>query len=267
PSCSAQAPGPQIGEDMEKYALRPVPRGLTVQCRIIRDKRGLDKGIFPSYYLYLEGLNGKKQFLLAGRKRKKSKTSNYLISLDPTDLSRDGENYIGKVRSNVLGTRFTIFNNGINPEKKPFVPESAQLREELGAVCYETNLLGFRGPRKMTVILPEIDAQGQRLSIWPHCERESLLNQVQRGTLQGLVLLQNKTPSWNEENGAYVLNFHGRVTRASVKNFQIVYPEDREPGGQGQMQGWRGVGRRQTSEKERGLANRAKAWDSEGPVF
>ncbi|XP_028928804.1 tubby-related protein 2 isoform X1 [Ornithorhynchus anatinus] len=228
PSCSAQAPGPQIGEDMEKYALRPVPRGLTVQCRIIRDKRGLDKGIFPSYYLYLEGLNGKKQFLLAGRKRKKSKTSNYLISLDPTDLSRDGENYIGKVRSNVLGTRFTIFNNGINPEKKPFVPESAQLREELGAVCYETNLLGFRGPRKMTVILPEIDAQGQRLSIWPHCERESLLNQVQRGTLQGLVLLQNKTPSWNEENGAYVLNFHGRVTRASVKNFQIVYPEDPE---------------------------------------
>lgn len=37
-------------------------------------------------------------FLLAGRKRKKSKTSNYLISIDPTDLSRGGDNFIGKLR-------------------------------------------------------------------------------------------------------------------------------------------------------------------------
>ena len=37
-------------------------------------------------------------FLLAGRKRKRSKTSNYLVSLDPTDLSRDGDNFVGKVR-------------------------------------------------------------------------------------------------------------------------------------------------------------------------
>lgn len=33
-----------------------------------------------------------------GRKRKKSKTSNYLISVDPTDLSRGGDSYIGKLR-------------------------------------------------------------------------------------------------------------------------------------------------------------------------
>lgn len=37
-------------------------------------------------------------FLLAGRKRKKSKTSNYLISTDPTDLSREGVSYVGKLR-------------------------------------------------------------------------------------------------------------------------------------------------------------------------
>lgn len=39
------------------------------------------------------------KFLLAGRKRKKSATSNYLISTDPTDLSRTGESYCGKLRS------------------------------------------------------------------------------------------------------------------------------------------------------------------------
>ena len=37
-------------------------------------------------------------FLLAGRKRKRSKTANYLISSDPTNLSRGGENFIGKLR-------------------------------------------------------------------------------------------------------------------------------------------------------------------------
>lgn len=37
-------------------------------------------------------------FLLAARKRKKSKTSNYLISVDPTDLSRDSASFVGKLR-------------------------------------------------------------------------------------------------------------------------------------------------------------------------
>lgn len=35
-------------------------------------------------------------------------------------------------------------------------------------------------------------------------------------------MLKNKTPIWNEETQSYVLNFHGRVTQASVKNFQLV---------------------------------------------
>eukprot|EP00071_Canis_lupus_P046224 XP_022279781.1 tubby-related protein 2 isoform X5 [Canis lupus familiaris] len=226
PQSPLRAPGPRLGQDTEAYVLRPALPGLTVQCRISRDKRGVDKGMFPFYYLYLEAADGLKHFLLAGRKRKKSKTSNYLISLDPTDLSRDGNNFVGKVRSNVLGTKFTIFDNGVNPERKNFVPETARIREELGAVCYEPNILGFRGPRKMNVIIPEIDAQNQRISVQPQNGLESLLSRFQRGATQRLILLQNKTPLWSQENGTYVLNFHGRVTQASVKNFQIVYPDD-----------------------------------------
>ena len=40
-------------------------------------------------------------------------------SADPTDLSRDGESYVGKVRSNLVGTKFTIFGAGTNPIKPP----------------------------------------------------------------------------------------------------------------------------------------------------
>ena len=47
-----------------------------------------------------------------------------------------------------------------------------------------------------------------------------------RKEMRDLVELHNKTPIWNEETQSYVLNFHGRVTQASVKNFQIVHAND-----------------------------------------
>jgi len=36
------------------------------------------------------------------------------------------------------------------------------------------------------------------------------------------LVLRNKQPMWSEESQSFVLNFEGRVTLASVKNFQIV---------------------------------------------
>ncbi|XP_069462201.1 tubby protein-like isoform X2 [Ambystoma mexicanum] len=215
----------QLG-DLEMFAFRPAPEGVTMQCRITRDKKGVDKGIFPTYYLYLEKDDGRKDFLMAGRKRKKSKTSNYLISVDPSDLSRDGNSFIGKVRSNILGTKFTVFDNGVNPECKPFVQECENLRQELVAVCYETNVLGIRGPRKMTVLIPGMTLEQERLSIRPQKEQDTLLGRYHNGNTENIIELHNKAPSWNEETQSYVLNFHGRVTHASVKNFQIIHTAD-----------------------------------------
>lgn len=111
--------------NLEEFVLRPAPRGATVKCRITRDKKGMDRGLYPTYFMHMEREDGKRVraghgselmvrlfqtfttkwksvffqvFLLAGRKRKKSKTSNYLISVDATDLSREGESFIGKLR-------------------------------------------------------------------------------------------------------------------------------------------------------------------------
>jgi hypothetical protein len=44
----------------------------------------------------------------------------------------------------------------------------------------------------------------------------------------GLMVLQNRPPWWNVEIGAFVLNFGGRVSVASVKNFQLVERTDQE---------------------------------------
>ncbi|XP_072445080.1 tubby protein-like [Chiloscyllium punctatum] len=212
--------------NLEEFAFRPAPQGMVIKCRITRDKKGMDKGMFPTYYLHMEREDEKKVFLMAGRKRKKSKTSNYLISTDPTNLSRTGESFIGKLRSNVLGTKFTVFDNGVNPEKTPMVPENVTLREEIVAVCYETNILGFKGPRKMTVIIPGMNLDGERVSIRPKNEHETLLTRWQNKNMENIIELHNKSPIWNEDTQSYVLNFHGRVTQASVKNFQIIHSND-----------------------------------------
>ena len=47
-------------------------------------------------------------FLMASKKRPNNKTSNYLISMGEGDLSRDGTNYLGKLRSNFVGTEFQV---------------------------------------------------------------------------------------------------------------------------------------------------------------
>lgn len=46
--------------------------------------------------------------------------------------------------------------------------------------------------------------------------------------MDNLIELHNKTPVWNDDTQSYVLNFHGRVTQASVKNFQVVHDSDGE---------------------------------------
>lgn len=44
----------------------------------------------------------------------------------------------------------------------------------------------------------------------------------------GLLVLQNRPPWWNEDLGAFVLNFGGRVSVASVKNFQLCDRNDHD---------------------------------------
>ncbi|XP_077582114.1 tubby-related protein 3-like isoform X6 [Stigmatopora nigra] len=218
-----RAPSPEIEFDnLEKFVMEPAPQGATVKCRVTRDQRGMDKSMYPIYYLHLD--NEKKTFLLAGRKRKKCATSNYLISIDATDLSRGGNNFVGKLRSNLMGTKFTVFDNALNPERA--LPDMSNARQELAAIIYETNVLGMKGPRRMSVIIPGMDKNNERVPLRPRSDYDGLLTRYQNRRLDNLIDLHNKTPVWNEETSSHVLNFNGRVTQASIKNFQIVHSKD-----------------------------------------
>lgn len=220
----------EVVGNLERFVLEPAAQKVTYKCRISRDRKGVDRGLYPTYYLHLERDYGKKIFLLAGRKRKKSTTSNYLISTDPTDLSRKGESFVGKLRSNLLGTQFTVYDNGASRRRINIFDrdEQVKVRQELAAIMYDTNVLGFKGPRKMTVLIPGMTQSYERVSIIPLEMSETLIECWNIKNMDNIIELHNKTPTWNEDTQSYVLNFHGRVTQASVKNFQIIHDNDPE---------------------------------------
>lgn len=200
--------------DLRSFLMAPGPKNGPVMCYIVRDKGGAK--MYPRYMLFLE--DGKR-FMLAARKRKKQTTSNYIVSLDMDDMGRDSDNFFGKVRANFVGTEFTIYDNG---EKSARHAGPNGARVELGAVTYQYNVLGTRGPRKMMASIPAVDGGGNSV-FRPVNAEDSILDRVRaRRALDELVVMGNKPPRWNDELNAYCLNFNGRVTEASVKNFQLV---------------------------------------------
>jgi tubby-related protein 1 len=83
----------------------------------------------------------------------------------------------------------------------------------------------------MQVAVPRVEEDGRLVGRdrgggsagTPH---EDILARMKDRNMRDLQFLINKPPRWNEQIGAYVLNFNGRVTMASVKNFQLVDPDE-----------------------------------------
>ncbi|RUS21594.1 tubby C-terminal-like domain-containing protein [Jimgerdemannia flammicorona] len=230
-------------EDLVAFAMRPIPYGTKVLCQITRRRDGVDK-LYPRYDMFIEDARlHTRTLMMSARKRKKSQTSHYVVSgrafprtrteASASVLGRGTERecVLGKVRSNFLGTNFIVYSLGRNPFKDdagtpPGKPSNEPLREELGAVVYDPNILGFKGPRKMTVVLHSMTRAGDRPEFRPSMESETLMSKFKGGDTRDLLVLHNKSPQWNEETQSFVLNFNGRVTQASVKNFQIVHDND-----------------------------------------
>lgn len=82
-----------------------------------------------------------------------------MITLDQEKMKKGTNGYLGKVRSNFLGTEFYLYDDGENPKK---AKDANGVRREHGTVEYETNVLGSKGPRRMKVLLPMVDAVGQQ---------------------------------------------------------------------------------------------------------
>ncbi|XXG67459.1 hypothetical protein AAC387_Pa06g0808 [Persea americana] len=210
----------------------PGPRDLPMQCYIKRNKKN------SLFFLYL-GLNqtsvDKGKFLLAARRFKRGARTKYIISLDADDFSQGSNAYVGKLCSNVLGTQFAIYDsqppfNGAKPSnsrtsrrfgtKQVFPQATGGGTFEIGQVSYKFNLLKSKGPRRMSCT---VQCPSSRESIdqpQKSCEIENHAVHSKR------TVLKNRSPRWHEHLQCWCLNFHERVTVASVKNFQLVASVD-----------------------------------------
>ncbi|CAD5166075.1 tubby-like F-box protein 8 [Musa acuminata AAA Group] len=252
---------------------QPGTRDGMIQCFIKRDKSKL------TYHLYLclspavLVENGK--FLLSAKRIRRTACTEYVISMDANNISRSTNTYIGKLRSNFLGTKFIIYDtqppyNGAaicppgrtsrrfySKKVSPKVPSGSY---SIAQVTYELNVLGTRGPRRMHCVMHSIPASalepggtvpGQPDSLVSRSLEESFrsmsfsksimdrsmdfsssrFSDIIGGTQEGdeggeakerPLVLRNKPPRWHEQLQCWCLNFRGRVTVASVKNFQLI---------------------------------------------
>ncbi|KAG4399159.1 hypothetical protein AAZX31_08G181000 [Glycine max] len=249
---------------------QPGPRDGIIQCFIKRDKSNLTYHLFLCLSPALLVENGK--FLLSAKRTRRTTYTEYVISMDADNISRSSNTYIGKLRSNFLGTRFIICDTQppyssahicppmtgktsrrfYSKKVSPKVPSGSY---NIAQVTYELNVLGTRGPRKMHCVMHSIpasalDAGGtvpgqpellprpledsfRSISFSKSLDRsiefsssrfseigESIIEDDD-GKMRPLVL-KNKPPRWHEQLQCWCLNFRGRVTVASVKNFQLI---------------------------------------------
>ena len=102
------------------------------------------------------------------------------------------------------------------------------LRRQLGAVEISNSK---DKPRSMIVLLPEMRENENtgvvEPVVWqPWHEKEEMLACWHAGHFEHMSFWENKKPQYDEELGAYTLDFDGRVTMASSKNFLMVSSHD-----------------------------------------
>ncbi|KAF3339827.1 tubby-like F-box protein 1 [Carex littledalei] len=220
---------------------QPGPKDSPMQCFIKRNKKN------STFFLYLgltQSFADKGKFLLAARRYRNRAHIEYAISTDPEDLFQESNSYVGKLRSDFLGTKYQIYDsqapyagakasNSRSTRRfgsKRISPQVPSANYETGHAHYKFNLLKSRGPRRMHCTLQSpISSSFTEQDPQPSDRNEDdatklVMNKPQIGT----VVLKNKAPRWHEHLQCWCLNFHGRVTVASVKNFQLVSTEGDE---------------------------------------
>uniref|UniRef100_A0A0D3CD92 Tubby-like F-box protein n=1 Tax=Brassica oleracea var. oleracea TaxID=109376 RepID=A0A0D3CD92_BRAOL len=263
--------------DERSFFFQPGPRDTMIQCFIKRDKSKLMFHLFLCLSPVVE--NGK--FLLSAKRTRRTTRTEYIISMDADNISRSSNSYLGKLRSNFLGTKFLVYDT--QPPQNTPSSSSALITDQtsrsmfhskrvspklpsgsynIAQITYELNVLGTRGPRRMNCVMNSIPASSlepggsvpnQPDKLLPNPLDESFRSNIsfskssldyrsvdfsssrfselgvvapceeeQEETSFRPLVLKNKQPRWHEQLQCWCLNFRGRVTVASVKNFQLV---------------------------------------------
>ncbi|XP_031261210.1 tubby-like F-box protein 5 isoform X1 [Pistacia vera] len=241
---------------------QPGPRDAPIQCFIRRER---PTGTYRLYLGLSPALSGDmSKLLLAARKIRKATSTDFIISLVGEDFTRTNSTYVGKLRSNFLGTKFTIYDS--QPPCDPAIQSNCKLQRKIfpkqvtpnvpasnysvATISYELNVLRTRGPRRMQCTMHSIpissvqeggtaptpteftNFRDEQFPTVPVSNGKKPLVGFSSNSLaeplesilntKDPLVLKNKAPRWHEQLQCWCLNFKGRVTVASVKNFQLV---------------------------------------------
>jgi len=78
----------------------------------------------------------------------------------------------------------------------------------------------------MTVLLPKIKVDNTAVTWKPMRDNEYFIPQYKSAVTENLIYLKNKDPIWSNEKECFTLNFTGKAVMASVKNFQLIDPNN-----------------------------------------
>lgn len=140
--------------------------------------------------------------------------------------------YVSPCSSDFLGTKFILYDSqppfdGAKATSnrssrrrfttKQICPQVPSGNFVIGHIAYKFNLLRSRGPRRMVCTLQNPST------------KETKVEEAQKNTDTSeteTIMLRNNAPRWHDHLQCWCLNFHGRVTVASVKNFQLAVEAD-----------------------------------------
>ena len=112
---------------IKRFTLRPIKKGRTFMCNIVRNNKGLQK-LYPKYKLVVYNNN---RVIIVSKKIIKSATSKYEFS--DIDENYSSQNIIGRLISNFFGTEFNLYNEGKDPKD---IKTTLDTRQQYGCITY-----------------------------------------------------------------------------------------------------------------------------------
>lgn len=183
------------------YVYRPIPFSLNIMGLILR---------FKSFKSTAFELLIDENCVLCAVKKRSGAQGGSIYNIYSCSLNKINENQeIAYLTSNFSGTKFKLF---VSKHGLRFFSVQKDEKLELARIKYETNVFGLNGPRKMTVSIPCVDLNG---------------NAVLKYGKNEYLVLKNKPPQWSDATNTFVLNFNGRVSQPSAKNFQLIHEREK----------------------------------------
>ncbi|XWS23557.1 hypothetical protein CRYUN_Cryun28dG0025200 [Craigia yunnanensis] len=224
---------------------QPGSRDGTIQCFIKRDKSNLTYHLFLCLSPALLVENGK--FLLSAKRTRRT-TCTESNFLGTKFIIYDTQPPYNNYQLSPPGRNRRFYSKKVSPK----VPTGSY---NIAQVSYELNVLGTRGPRRMHCSMHSIPASAlepggivpgqpellprsledsfRSISFSKSIDNSSEFSSARFSDIVGTryeeddgkerpLVLRNKPPRWHEQLQCWCLNFRGRVTVASVKNFQLI---------------------------------------------